>query len=225
MSYEMVNRLIRKDWFFHRWTIAFYFTIGALGLATIRFGGGDGAFYLGSVVLITALIGVGVHLIIATVVVERTEKNLPFVMSLPITAMEYTCAKIIANLSAFALPWLTLLGASLWLIQRIEGIPDGLVPFAVITLTEIAVAYCIMLAIAIVSESVGWTIFTVTLCNLGFNLFLYAVSHLPAIADPMAGPVAVWNQTAIVILATELIAIALIIAATFILQARKKDFL
>ena len=41
----------------------------------------------------------------ATVVEERTDQTLPFVMSLPISAAEYTTAKILANLLIFLIPW------------------------------------------------------------------------------------------------------------------------
>lgn len=225
MNYPMIGHLVRKDWFFHRWTISFYLLVGVGGLAIIRLSSADLAFFLGSIVLISALIGVGVHLIMATVVMERKEKNLPFVMSLPVTAMDYTGAKIVANLSAFVVPWLALLGTSLWLIQTTASLPNGLAPFAVIVLTEIAVAYCIMLAVAIVSESEGWTIVTIVACNIGFNFFLYAVSHLPAIESAMMGSVAVWDRTAIMLVVAELLAIVLIIGTTFVLQARKRDFL
>ena len=39
-----------------------------------------------------------------TVVEERNEQTLPFVMSLPISPMEYTTAKILANLLIFLVP-------------------------------------------------------------------------------------------------------------------------
>lgn len=225
MSYAVINQLVRKDWYFNRWTIAFYLTIGVIGLLSIRLGASDGAFYVGSTVLLAATIGVGIHLIMATIVIERSEQNLPFTMSLPVTPLGHTAAKIIANLSAFGLTWIGLLGGSLWLILSSDGIPNGLVPLAVILLTEIFVAYCIMLGVAIVSESEGLTILAVVLLNIGFNFFLYGMSHLPAIAESMTGPVAVWNRTAVTILALELSAIPLIILATLLLQARKRDFL
>ena len=225
MNISMIRHLVQKDWYFHRWTISFYVLVGFAGLATIRFGSSELAFYMGSIVLISALIGVGVHLIMATVVIERKEKNIPFVMSLPITAMDYTGAKIVANLSAFTVPWLTLLGGSLWLIAVSQSLPGGLAPLTAIVLGELAVAYCIMLATAIVSESEGWTILAIVLCNVGLNFFLYSVGNLPAITETMQGPVAHWNATVISILMAEALAIALIITATFALQARKRDSL
>ncbi|MDA8016126.1 MAG: ABC-2 transporter permease [Thermoanaerobaculia bacterium] len=225
MNHEMIIHLVRKDWTFQRWTLAFYLALGALGLAIIQLAAGESAFFVGSILLIAAVMGVGIHLIMATVVLERKEKNLAFVMSLPVSVMGYTSAKILANLSAFLLPWLALLGSALWLIRSSQGMPDGLEPFTVIVLGELAAAYVIMLAVAIVSESESWTVLAVVVLNLGFSLFLYWVSHLPEIGDHIEGPVAEWNRTAVGLLLAEAAVIVLVLVATFALQARKKDFL
>jgi hypothetical protein len=185
----------------------------------------EAAFYTGSLLLISAMIGVGVHLIMLSVVHERTEKYLPFIMSLPISIKEYTLAKISANMGAFLLPWTILFAASLLLLGNHTGLPQGLIPFTVILLVEILVAYTIMLGVALVSESLGWTIFAIVICNFALNLFLYWTSNLPAIAEHMQGATAIWTPTIAMILAAEGSAVLLILSLIFFFQGRKRDFL
>ena len=83
MNNFMVKQLILKDWYFNRGVILFYLVAGVGALALVGFAVNSGMFYMGSILLITALIGLGIHLTMATVVNERKEKTLPFIMSLP----------------------------------------------------------------------------------------------------------------------------------------------
>jgi ABC-type transport system involved in multi-copper enzyme maturation permease subunit len=220
----MVQRLIVKDWYLLRWAIAGYLAAGAVGLFLLDHGGEE-AFYAGCILLITVLIAVGMHLAMATVVLERTEQTLPFVMSLPISPTEYTTAKILANLLIFLVPWLALLLGAIAVIAGRAGVPDGLIPFVTVVLGEIFTSYALLLAVAVVSESQAWTIGTTVVGNLGFQAFLYYVSHLPGMAAANAGPTAVWSASILTILAVEAVTIVAAIGITFWLQGRKKDFL
>jgi ABC-2 type transport system permease protein len=224
MNYPMIKHLILKDWYFLRWAILAYFAAGLLALGLTAMGTAASS-YAGSILLITVVIAIGFHLVMVTVVAERTEQTLPFVMSLPISPMEYTMAKISANLLIFLVPWLALTAGSLVLLGT-EGARSGaLIPFSLIILTELLTAYVLVLTVAIVTESQGWTICVLVLTNLFFQAFLYWVSHLPAIASGMKGRGAVWNQTAVTLLSVEVVATILLVVAAFVLQARKKDFL
>ena len=101
MNTSRVKRLILKDWYFNRGAIAAYVVVGLLSLLAIGLGG-EGGFYGGSILLITVLISIGIHLVMITVIHERTEQTLPFVMTLPVSAKEYTTAKILANMLIFS---------------------------------------------------------------------------------------------------------------------------
>jgi len=224
LDLSMVRRLIHKDWQLNRWMIVSYLALGVLALAILGYGS-EGTFYAGSVLMFSALIGVGIHLIIVTVLLERKEQTLAFVMSLPISPIDYTCAKLLANLGAFLFPWATLTLATLGVIYSHQAIADGLVPYALLVLTEILVSYCLMLAVALVSESEGWTILAIVVCNLMLNFFLYKTSNMPAIQQHLDGPTAVWNETVLRILAIEVGLALVVVCLTFMLQARKRDFL
>jgi len=214
MNATMVKRLVLKDWYFERYALISALAGGALSLWLIGFGSEE-AFYIGSILLITILISIGVQLAFATVINERTQHTLPFVMSLPISPADYTMAKILANMLIFLVPWIILV-AGCWAVISVTEIPDGLIPFAA--------GYCLTLAVALISETQGWTVAALIFSNLFIQYFMYAVSHIPAIARDMQGSAAVWSQPAVLVLLVELLAIGLMLGVTFYLQGRKRDF-
>jgi ABC-2 type transport system permease protein len=222
MNYFMVKRLILKDWYFQRWPIAGLLAGGIVAIL-LMCAGGNGSFYAGTVLLITVMIGLGIELAITTVVNERKNQNLAFVMSLPVSARDYTVAKILANLLIFLVPFLALAAATLGIFSL--GPAAGLVPFSAIVMGEIFASYCLLLCVALVSESEGWTIGVMVTANLFFQGFLYYVSHIPAIAKPMSGHRIVWSGAAVSLLLAELAAIILLLIVTFVLQDRKSDFI
>jgi ABC-2 type transport system permease protein len=224
MNTFMIKKLILKDWYFQRWTIAAYLAAGAVALALLATGS-DAAFYAGSVLLITVLIALGIHVAMATVVQERTEHTLPFVMSLPVSIGEYTTAKILANLAIFLIPWTALTAGTFAVIAGRPWLPDGLIPFALILLMEIFAGYCLILAVALVSESQAWTVGAMVFGNLFIQGFMYYVSHIPAIAATMKGNRIIWSPPAVALLAGESATILLLLGLTFWLQSRKTDFL
>jgi ABC-type Na+ efflux pump permease subunit len=224
MSDSMVMRLVLKDWHFQRWAIAGYLAAG--GLAVFFTGiGTEASFYAGTVLLVTVLITLGIHLALATVVTERTEQTLPFIMSLPISPREYTTAKILANVLIFMIPWLTLLIGTIVVINARSAVPDGLVPFTTVILTEIFTAYLLVLAVAIVSESMAWTVVAMVITNLFFQGFIYTVARIPQIARDIKTDHAQWGGPVLTLLGTEVALMVALIAITFVLQNRKKDFL
>jgi len=224
MNYAMVRLLILKDWYLQRWIILGSLAGGALALAiTISFG--KAGFFIGMILLVTVLIASGDQLAFTLVVNERKEKTLAFVMSLPISAVEYTAGKVLANLLIFLVPWTAILVGSLTLILATPAIPHGLVPYVTIMCIEILVTTCFVSCVAIVSESQSWAIATVIVGNVGFNVVGYCVAHVASVAATMFGPVVVWNPASITILLAELVTIAVLFAFTFYVQSRKTHFI
>lgn len=224
MNTFMVKRLILKDWYFHRWGIFGYLAAGALALFFVSTGG-DASFFVGSILILTILVAVGIDLAMSTIVQERTDQTLPFVMSLPISPKEYTTAKILANVLIFLIPWVTLLIGSFAVIASRPALPDGLIPFTAIILTEIFMSYVLIVAVALISESQGWAIGAIVFGNLLLQAAMYYVSHIPSIAAAMKGPRIVWDQPVITLLLVEIAVIVLLLGLTFWLQSRKTDFI
>lgn len=223
MNNVMVKRLILKDWYFLRWTILGYILGGIVSMWLFTLGH-EGAFFAGSVLLLTIMVSVGIHLTFVTVINERKEQTLPFVMSLPISYREYTTAKVLANLLIFLVPWLVLtLGSSAVIL--ITVIPDGLVPFTVLVFVQLFTSYMLTFSVAVITESIGPTVAAMVAGNLFINYFLYAVSHNPTIAVDMKGSSVIWSSPVLVVLAVEAITVLALLTLTFYMQGRKKDFL
>jgi ABC-type transport system involved in multi-copper enzyme maturation permease subunit len=145
-------------------------------------------------------------------------------MSLPISHREYTAAKILVTLLIFVPFWLVLVAGSLGLILAAPTI-HGLFAFTVIMSVEILVSTCLMIAVALVTESKGWTISAMMVGNLAINVVGYIVAHIPGISDGMFGTIIQWRPAATFSLAIEFCLIALMLGGAFFIQSRKKDFI
>ena len=223
MNYTMVKRLILKDWYLQRWTILGCLAGGVASLGVIASGNKAG-FYIGLLLLITALIVIGAQVAGSTIVSERKDQTLAFAMSLPISYREYTLSKIAGNLLIFLVAWIPLVVASLGLLLY-QPKTYGLVPFTAIMATEILVSTCFIIAVSVITESQGWMIAAIMIGNVALNAVGYLVAHIPSIARGMEGSSIQWTPVASALLFAELAMIALLIGGTFFLQSRKKDFL
>src|SRR5215831_5730925 len=126
MSQSLVRHLIVKDIQLHRTTIVIAFIGGVIGLAVLQLKGIAGL--LGIIGFFTALIVLGSMIPNASILNERKGHNLAFLMSLPISMVEYTTAKVLAALGMFMVPWLVLLVIGLSLIFGRTDIPHGIIP-------------------------------------------------------------------------------------------------
>ena len=115
MNYAIVKELVLKDWYLQRWVIMASL-VGVVATLGIIATGGKVAFLLGLILLIMVIISIGAQMAVATIVTERKEQTLPFVMSLPISYREYTASKIWGNLLIFLVPWLTMVLGSFGLL-------------------------------------------------------------------------------------------------------------
>ena len=219
----IIRRLVLKDWYFVRYPMAAYLILG-IAAATLLAVPHHIAFLIGSVLLLSVVVIVGVHLVFGTVTHERSQQTLPMVMSLPITYTQYSAAKMISNVGGFAIAWSILLASVLVMFLTRENLNEGLIPFAVIALTELFAAFVLTLSVAMITESEAWTVVTMTILNIGISIFLNLIGSIPAIGSHIEGPDAVWNGTALLILAILWLIIAAAIVTTLAVQARKKNF-
>jgi hypothetical protein len=218
----MVIELIKKDWYFAKRNTLLLFFLGLASVFLLTFN--NRLFYLGLVLLLSIIILIGALLITSTVVNERKNHTLAFLMSLPITYMDFTKAKMILNLSVFSLVWIILVMATIGVINYSEHLPNGLMPYASIILIELFVAFILILATALVTESETWTIIVMSITNIAVSLFMFLIASISSIKQHMESPMAVWNSTALMIIAIEIIVGLFIIGLTLYLQSRKKDF-
>jgi len=224
MNYTMIQRLILKDWYLHRWQILGSLAGAAAAMAFVVFCGTAG-FYIGLTLLITVLVFVGAQLAISSSVTERKEQTLAFIMSLPISYRDYTTAKILSNLLIFLIPWTTVSLASTAILLLAPGATQGLFPFTVIMCVEILLSTCMLSCVAIMTESQGWTTTAIVLGNIGINIVGYLVAHIPPIAAGMTSHDIAWTSAATICLLGELALIALLFTLTYFVQGRKPDYL
>jgi hypothetical protein len=220
----MIQRLILKDWFLHRWGILGSLAGVAAALAIVIFCGTAG-FYLGLTLLITVLVVVSAQLAIASSVTERKEQTLAFIMSLPISYREYTTAKILSNLLIFLLPWTLVSLASGAILLLAPGASQGLFPFTVIMCIEILLNSCLVSCVAITTESQGWTTTAIIAANVAVNIVGYMIAHIPAIGAGLGKHSILWTNAATMCVLVELALIVLLFAGTYYVQSRKPDYL
>jgi ABC-type Na+ efflux pump permease subunit len=224
VNVEIIRRLIAKDWYLQRYAIGGYLSAGAISVVFLS-AGGNGSFYAGTILLITALMAMGLHLTMASIVGERTEQTLPFVMTLPVSSRDYTAAKVVGTLSMFLMPWTALIAATLAVLVRRSAETRALIPFTTLTVVELFAAFALLLFVAVTTESQAWTIGVMVASNLFFQAYLYSVTRLPAIARGMKAGHAVWSSTVLSVLGIEIAVIVSLLVLTFVVRSRKTDFL
>jgi len=223
MNYRMVGALILKDWYFQRVPILLSLAGGVLSLAIVALGGQAG-FTIGLILLVTIMALISATTVMGNVIGERENQTLAFVTSLPISYVEYTTSKIVGNLLIFVPFWMAMVAGCVGLIL-VAPIIHGLFSFAIIMAVEMLVSICLMIAVALVSESKNWTICAMIAGNLALNIVGYSLAHIHGIEDGMWGRRIYWRPAATIALTIEFALIALMLGGTFILQSRKRDFI
>jgi ABC-2 type transport system permease protein len=220
MSASMVRRLVAKDLYLYRWMMV---CATAAGFASLFISGIHET--IGVILLLTTVVALGVFLAMFGILVEQKEKTLWFVLSLPVSPMQYTIAKITAALIAFIIPWLLLLVTIVAINVAMDPPPDGNLPFTVAMMTLFLANFCVLVALLLVTGSESWAIAGILVTNLSVPVFVDVVRRMPGIGEYVDGPVAVWSPTILAILGIQAAVIALSLGAAFYLQSRKKDFI
>jgi ABC-2 type transport system permease protein len=220
---SVIGQLILKDWRLYRGLILFSIAGGAIALAVIQ-RGGETAFVVGTVWFFIALILVGHILPIGGIVGERKNQNLAFLMSLPISSIQYATAKLVSTLGMFLIPWLTLVTVAVLLIETRGLAPRGFIPSLLILAFLPFVGFCLITGAALIGETEGWAIAANVFCSSWYGLAWFFLGRIPAVSANAMEPKPVWNSTVLKILSAELGLIVLILALTYYLQSRKRDF-
>jgi ABC-type transport system involved in multi-copper enzyme maturation permease subunit len=222
MNRSIIWRLIAKDLYLHRWLFAI--TIAG-GFAAMFLNSREGVpDFVGILLLVTAVVAAGIFIAMFGVSIERQTKTLLFVLSLPLSPMQYAVAKVAASLIGFLIPWgaigVTLVGLTI----AFDPPPDGTLPFTVAMMFFFLASFCALLALLIATRSDAWPIAGIMLTNLSVAVYLNVVPRLPGFAANNDGPVPVWSATALTTIGIEIAVIVLSLAIAFFVQAKRKDF-
>jgi hypothetical protein len=235
MNIRAIVRLVRKDCWLMRWPLAGYILAALAGLALTASGGSMGRS-AGITLALNVLIGVSFHVLLVPVLGERERKTLAFVMSLPVTAADAAIAKLVSAFTLFLMPATIAATTLAWLSP--VNIPAhmaashlplwshivGTLGYYAVVLGAWMVFFSAVLATAIVSESVGWTIATLTgLLFVVGNFVMQVLPTLHGVAHYLRALGRGEPERQITIVC-EALAIALIVAITLALQRRKTSF-
>jgi ABC-type Na+ efflux pump permease subunit len=219
----VIRTLILKDWRLHRLQILLSLLASGVALALVQLRS-EGAFMIGTVWFFVSLIVLGSMLPVSNVINERKKQSLAFLMSLPVSALQYAISKMVSTIGMFLLSWGASVIAGLILILSRRDIPNGIVPLALILFCLPLVGFCVIAGTALISESEGWTIAATIVCNSSYGLNWYFLVRNPAINGTLKSSVPVWNPAVLMVLGGEALAVALILGLTFYLQSRKREF-
>ncbi|MDZ4349372.1 MAG: hypothetical protein U1A22_07550 [Xanthomonadaceae bacterium] len=222
LNLPLVRLLIVKDWQLFQTQLAAYVLAGIVALALIGTAHAW-AFYVGSLLLIVVLVAVAAFSISTSLLVERKEQTLAFVMSLPISPLDFTVAKLVGNLLTFGVPYLLILAGAVGVILY-TPLPDGLLVLAVLLFGHILLAYSLSLAVAMQVQSEGWNTFVMIASMVMINPFLMLIGQTESIATVVRGPDIVWSTTALAILIGQLLGSVALIGFTAWWQGRKTAF-
>jgi ABC-2 type transport system permease protein len=223
MNGSVIQALILKDWRLHRTHILLSLAGAALALAVLQWRN-ETAFLLGTVWFFISLIVLGSMLPVSNVINERKKQSLVFLMSLPLSPVQYATSKLVSTIGMFLVPWMALVVAGSTLILIRSDIPNGVVPVMLILFGLPLVGFCVIAGAALISESEGWTIAATVACNSTYGLSWYFIIREPAINTVLKSPVPVWSPLVLMILAGEAAAVVLILGLTAYLQSRKREF-
>ena len=220
MNLQAIRILFLKDLFLSRRPLFAYFVAGlaASAVACIP----DATFsFIGFLLVITVAISSGIHLIGTLMLAETTDQTRLFVMSLPISLLDYSIGKISVVLTTYLIPWTAML-ACLTIATFVMGKQGNVVVLPAIFFYLLG-AFMLQLVTAVVSESVGFTICVMVACNICLNVFLMKLFENPEITAVTKSDVLTWPNIVLQIVAVELLIIVVALAMAFLFQTRKRD--
>ncbi len=224
MNNSVVGQLILKDWRLQRPMIFICMLAGVIALGVVQVGS-EPVVVVGGVWFFISLIMVGTLLPMAGIVNERKKQNLAFVMSLPVTAIQYTTAKMVSTVGMFLIPWLTLVASAVLLIETRGIVPRGAIPMVLLLAMLPWVGLALITGASLVGESEGWGIAANVFCSSSYGLTWYFFTRVHGLMADINAPAPVWNSSVLTVLGCEVGSVLLMLALTYYFQSRKRDFI
>lgn len=219
---SVIRLLVLKDWQLFQKQLAFYVLAGIVALCFLGVGK-PWAFYIGSLMLLIVVVSSACFSISTSLVVERKEQTLAFVMSLPVSPREFTLSKLIGNLLTFGVPFGVLLGGALALVM-FSPLPDGLFVYTLLIFAWLLFAYAVSLAVAMSVESEGWATFAMIGSMVMINPYIMGLGQLEVINTYTTKDAVVWTTPTVAIMSTLALLAVAVIGVTTWHHARKPAF-
>ena len=220
---RMVRHLIIKDWQLYQRQLAAYI-LGLLLALTLIGTGRHWPFYIGALLLMALLICAGGFAIQSSLINERKEQTLPFIMSLPVTPMDLYWGKLLGNTLLFLVPFALVVSGTTLLVLY-TPLPDGLLVWSLLIFALLAMNFFLSLCVAIVVESEGWITFTMIALSTLISPYMMGIGSIETIGPTVKGDAVIWSAPALGILGAEGLVIVIALVATSWVQSRKTTFL
>ena len=219
----ITRKLIAKDFFLHRWLIVGATIAGLVGLVVAA--EGKVRFNIGMLMWLTTLVAFGVVLVMLAIGSERKERQLQFVLSLPLSHGDYIRIRVIGLFLCFLVPWAVLSVGAVTLIAVMPNLPDGLMPFAVLLSGFFLANYSLVLCSALHTASEGVMTLVIIVTNMGITLFIFMIGAIPSLNDHLQDPVAAWNSSFWTVLGAEIATLLITLSLPYFIAARRRDFI
>jgi ABC-2 type transport system permease protein len=222
MNTQAISILFLKDLYLSRRPLFGYFAAGIASSAIGVVPHPTFAF-IGFVLILTVAIGSGMHLLGELLLSEGNDQTRAFILSLPVSLLDYSVAKIAVVLTTFLIPWSTMFACSLVLTAMLPWGHVGAIPMLVVVFLELLAAYTVQLVTAVISESSGWTVCVMVACNVFLNVFLMKLLQVPEIEHMSKSDLLKFSPLTIEIMCIELGIIVAALAMALAVQTRKRD--
>ncbi len=224
MNAPIIQILFLKDLFLSRRPLFAYFVAG-LGSCVLAGIPQPTIAFIGFILVVTVAIASGIHLIGTLLLSESTDQTRLFVMSLPVSLLDYSLAKIAVVLTTYLIPWLAMFACSTIFAFVLPWAKPGSAVVLPALFFFLLASFMVQLVFAVVTESVGWTISVMVGGNVLLNVFLMMVFSDPEIAAVTKSDVLTWPPLILQILAVEIGVIAVSLLAVLLVQTRKRDLI
>ena len=224
MNNLLVKKLVQKDWYLSRNSIYGCLALGYGGLVGYLLGGFYGA-YLGAIALDIAVVMLMFFQVNTIVIFERKNQTLAFLMSLPVSNLEFTIGKTLVGLGSYLFAWLLLYVSAIAVILIRIDLSSSIIPYFTMLYMGVLMFYCLSFAIAMVTESEPLSNAALAAGNVIIQVSIGLGMTFSIFQESIRSPTMLWNTPILTVLLIEIIVAILSIAAMFHLQLRKKDFL
>lgn len=221
MMDTQIKQLVQKDLDLNRKFIPAVFAAGVVSMGIAAFS--EFAFFVGSLLFITTLVAFGIMIGVYSVAQEREKKIHLFVLSLPITSVQYTLAKVISSVICFALPWAFLFVMVVVAILGLDSVKNGYLPYVTLVMLYFLCNFCMFLTAIIVSSSEKVMVSAILVTNVCITIALQAFARIPSIARTIETEQIVWSPVVLMILLAEIVFCILCLSAAVYSQKQKTD--
>jgi ABC-2 type transport system permease protein len=222
MNLQSMRMLFLKDLFLSRRALFAYF-VGGFVCSILMCIPNQTVAFVGLILVFTVAIASGIHLIGDLLLGENTEHTKSFVLSLPVSLLDYSLAKVAVVLATFLIPWIAMLTCSSVLSIVLPWAKDGFVAVNLVIFLELLAAFTIQLVTAVISESIGWTIGVMVGCNVFLNIFMMKLFANEEISAAAKSDVLTWPPILVQLIGVELVISLVAIVVSVLVQTRKRD--